>query len=218
MKTNILVETENVKRANKMISELLSRPKTEQRGLGLIYGPPGYGKTRYAEKTAFSNNWGYLRINATYTPKSFLQAIYQRLNWLINSDESIISGFTSTLENLCIEMFQSNPELVIMIDEINLMIMEKKWDVLEIIRDFIDKSFATIILVGEEDTKKRLKVYNPHYFDRCAFFYKFTKNTKTDLMNIYKNLSNINSSFFLYAFICKRGACRENYKACEKIG
>ena len=60
MKIKQLVETENVKSANRMLKNLLERTRTENVGLGLFYGRPGFGKTRWAIKTAQDNGYVYI--------------------------------------------------------------------------------------------------------------------------------------------------------------
>ena len=71
MNENILAKTENVKRATKVIDFLLNRPLTEMVGLGLIYGPPGLGKSRFAQQTAIQSNYIYIKLRSTITPRSF---------------------------------------------------------------------------------------------------------------------------------------------------
>jgi len=82
MKQGSLVRTSNVIQADKCIDYLITRPKMEMVGLGLIYGKPGLGKTTYAKRVAFSRGYLYLRLEATTTPKSFatelLTALYRR--------------------------------------------------------------------------------------------------------------------------------------------
>ncbi len=50
MKQGTLVRTQNVIAADKCIEYLLTRPKLEMVGLGLLYGRPGLGKTTYASR------------------------------------------------------------------------------------------------------------------------------------------------------------------------
>ena len=79
MKTHQLIEIENVKNANRALKNLLERPRTEIVGLGLFYGKPGLGKTRWAWKTAYDNDYIYLRLEANMTIKDFIGNILSKL-------------------------------------------------------------------------------------------------------------------------------------------
>lgn len=52
MKQGKLVRTRNVVEADEAINLLVTRPKEEMVGLGLLYGKPGLGKTTYATRIA----------------------------------------------------------------------------------------------------------------------------------------------------------------------
>ena len=98
MRERILVETDNVREVNKLVYKLLKRPKTEIPGLAVVYGPTGFGKTRWSEMTAFRNGWGYMRINRLMREKAFVQEIYRRLHWLIYGEEYTMKRTASKIE------------------------------------------------------------------------------------------------------------------------
>lgn len=181
MKDNQLAMTGNVETANMEIERLLGRKRSEQRGLALIYGETGMGKTAYVERMAFSRGWLYYRFRETDTTRSFLLGLYQRLNRRIYGDESIPRSWSrSQLENYVIGLLGDYPEMVIVVDEVNLMTTSRRWDVIEVIRDMVDMSFATVILVGEESVEHCLKNYNKHFWDRIGFNVKFGANSVDD--------------------------------------
>ena len=62
MREYTLAKTNNVKKGYELFDYLINRPKTEMVGLGLIYGPPGLGKSRFARQTAIQNNYIYFRM------------------------------------------------------------------------------------------------------------------------------------------------------------
>lgn len=192
MREKVLVETKNVKEVNKLVEGLLKRPKTEIPGLAVVYGPTGFGKTRWSEITAFRGGWGYLRINRLQGSKSFVQEVYRRLHWLIKHEEFVPKGSAAKIEEMCINILQDHPEIVLFIDEINHKIHKREWDILEIIRDLADRSYASIIMVGEQDTVEALNNYNPHFFGRCNFFYKFEKNSVEDAKKIFRGVAEVN--------------------------
>jgi replication-associated recombination protein RarA len=191
LKEQILVETKNVANVNRLVHSLLKRPKHEIPGLAVVYGSSGFGKTRWSEITAMKNGWGYLRINRLQREKSFIQEVYRRLYWLVYHEDVTIIGHAAKIEEDCIKLLQDNPDIVLFIDEINHKIHKRQWDILEIIRDLTDRSFASIIMIGEQDTVDALTGYNPHFFARCNFFYKFEKNSLEDVMKICHEVADV---------------------------
>jgi replication-associated recombination protein RarA len=187
----VLVKTRNVIEVDQLVSKLLKRPMHEIPGLAVVYGPTGYGKTRWGEITAFHNGWGYMRINRLQREKAFIQEVYRRLHWLVYNDEITPRGHASKIEEDCIKLLQDNPHIVLFIDEINHKIHKREWDILEIIRDLADRSFASIIMIGEQDTVEALTDYNPHFFGRCNFFYKFEKNSLEDVKKICREVAEV---------------------------
>ena len=63
MEQGKLIQTVNVTRAQQCIDFLLTRPKQEIVGLGMLYGKPGLGKTTFATRTAFRNGYTYLHLS-----------------------------------------------------------------------------------------------------------------------------------------------------------
>lgn len=188
---NILIETDNVKKANSMLTKMESKKGAD---MTLIYGHPGTGKSHFAKKNFAQNGWGYYRIETMETPKSFLREIYRSLILEMTGTESVIRGDGSTLAKATIELFQdisfqrersqTQKPYIFFIDEINLAIQQRKWPIVELIRDFRDIANAKIIMIGEEDTKKRLERYNSHFFNRCSNFCEFDITGKIDMSNI----------------------------------
>jgi hypothetical protein len=214
-----LVTTENTKLADGQVRKILSRSPERLRGMMLVYGAPGHGKTEWAELTAFSKQWMYIRLIENCTAKWFLSEVYRRLTLKADGVEREFRGTLAELESACIDIFADHPEYVMMIDEINLAIQFKHWRVLEIIRDFADLSFATFIMIGEQDTKVQVENYNKHFFDRCMFFVQFLPNTIEDYRNVVKAVSPIALDDELIAEMHKRtkGNLRQWVKTIESF-
>jgi len=220
MKQNKLVETVNVTEARKLIINFLKRTKTEQRGIALIYGDPGLGKTRLGERMAFSDpNWLYLRLRSQVTRKSFLQDVYARVTSKVYGAPQVLRGTLAEIENAIMDLLEQNPEIVMVIDEVNLAIQFHKWDILELIRDFADLSFASFILIGEHDTKNAIERYNKHFFDRCQFFYQFKKNGVEDVARVLNEVSDIQFNSDMAAYLHKEtdGNLRKLGKSVELL-
>jgi DNA transposition AAA+ family ATPase len=170
MKTMQLVETENVKNANRVLKNLLERPKTEVVGLGLFYGSAGRGKTRWCIKTAQEKGYIYLRLETNITLKDFLKELLFRLsNRRIPYNE--IKGSVNMIYSRVLEVLQNDSNSVIFIDEVDIAFQNVR--ILSTIRDLVDGSLATIVLIGMEKAKEMLIQMNRHYFDRCFSIYEF---------------------------------------------
>jgi len=191
MKKHVLTETNNVKEVKRLIASFLGRTKSEQRGIALIYGDPGLGKTRMGERMAFNNQWLYLRMQANATSKWFLDSVYARVTKYVYGAPQVFKGTLADTEQAIINLLGEHPEIVMVIDEINLPLQFHKWSVVEMIRDFADLSFASFILIGEHDTKALIERYNKHFFDRCNFFYQFKKITIQDYPKLIVNSSDV---------------------------
>jgi ATP:corrinoid adenosyltransferase len=191
MKTRKLVETQNVVEATREVKKLLKRTREEIPGLALIYGRPGYGKTSFGERLAFKNGWGYYRMEKSDKAKAFLEKLHRILCKLTTGIVEETRGNAQQIFKKCLVMLQDHPETTVVIDEINLTIQSLNWDILEIIRDFVDKSYSTFILIGEEDTKDRLQKYNSHYFNRCYFFYQFKPCSVEDYKKYFNEVCEI---------------------------
>jgi len=188
---NILCETENVRKANSMLNRMEGKKGAD---MTLIYGHPGTGKSHFAIKNFAQNGWGYHRLSTMETPKMFLREIYRSLILEMTGKESVIHVDSGTLARATIELFQeisyqrerlqNKKPYIFFIDEINLAIQNRKWQIVELIRDFRDIANAKIIMIGEEDTKKRLERYNSHFFNRCSNFCEFDITSTNEMINI----------------------------------
>ena len=136
MKTHQLVEIENVKNANRQLKNLLERTKLEIVGLGLFYGKAGLGKSRWAWKTAFENQYIYLRLECNATVKDFLKALLARLQGSSNS-YSDIKGTQSHIYRQILDILQGDQNTVVFLDEIDVGFHNRR--ILATIRDFIDQ-------------------------------------------------------------------------------
>ncbi len=197
---NKLIPTTNTKEADKVLDGLKNK---KGEGMVLLFGETGFGKSFYGLQKTFSAGWGYYRLHASDTARSFVQEIYVRMNKVINGSTELIRGNTPKIEKACIELFRQNSDYVLVIDEVNLAIQFRKWEIIEIIRDFKDEGGATIVMIGEHDTQEGLKGYNQHFFSRCEFV-EFKANTNEDIAGIIKNTTKIKFDAPIYAKIIKK--------------
>lgn len=186
MEQGKLIQTINVIKAQECIDFLLTRPKQEIVGLGMLYGKPGLGKTTFATRTAFRNGYTYLRLEATSTPKTFAKDLLTSLyrNYCIG--DFIPHGSTNTLFKQCIQILCEQEDAVIIIDEVDYAF--RYHQLLGSIRDLADETLAVILLIGMQEAKDKLSRIDAHYFDRCNYFYEFQDNTKEDIMQVTKKV------------------------------
>lgn len=193
MKTNLLIETENVKGAVNAIRYLESRPVEEIVGLGLLYGQPGLGKTRFARVWAIRHGWIYIRLEATMTAKSFLSRLLRIIYEKTGRSGHVPRGSSSTLlDELIVELQQHRYNIVI--DEIDHAFPYGKRELLGTIRDIVDETLSIVLLVGMGDAKDRLMALDAHYFDRCNAFYQFKPLSSGDVTRYLKNVSEVDLS------------------------
>lgn len=212
----LLVQTENVKAAQKALSYLLRRPKSEMVGLGLIYGAPGLGKSRFALRTAFQNGYIYLRLDATMTQKAFLTRLLKSLQYRLSRDFPI-RGDSHKLYGEIIELLNEYPDIVIFIDEVDYAF--KKRGLLGSIRDLVDDSQVTIMLFGMQDARMNLLKANAHYFDRCNYFVEFKPLSLADTAAICSEAGEVKMSDDVVEWIHKnsKGTVRKMMKLLDYV-
>lgn len=189
MKSYVLTETDNVKRARTTIAYLLSRPKSEMVGLGLIWGKPGLGKTRFAKRIATNEGYIWLRLEATSTARSFVGHLYNALLYKGNQLNEPVRGRTNDIYQKCLELLEDMPNTVIILDEIDYAFRDKA--LLGTIRDIVDQTTAAIVMVGMGDAKTQLLKANTHYFDRCNSFCEFLPIGLDDCRKVITEVSDI---------------------------
>ena len=189
MEQGKLIQTVNVTRAQQCIDFLLTRPKQEIVGLGMLYGKPGLGKTTFATRTAFRNGYTYLRLEATSTPKTFAKELLSSLYRNYGYGDYIPHGSTNTLFKQCVQVLCEQQDAVVIIDEIDYAFDQPK--LLGAIRDIVDETLVIILLVGMQTARDRLSRLNEHYFDRCNAFVEFQPVNKKDIRSIAQEVMEI---------------------------
>ena len=220
MKIKQLVEIENVKNANRVLRNLIDRPKTEVVGLGLFYGRAGLGKTRWATKTAQENGYIYIRLETNITTKDFLRELLSKLLHKTMPYYEVRGTFNE-IYNQILDYLQSHQDTVILCDEIDYGFSNEK--ILATIRDLADQSLATFALIGMEEAKEKLVRMRSHFFDRTNAFYQFKPLSQDDAEKIFKSICEVVIDLQILQYIHKKcnGTMRILNKyidAIERIG
>ncbi len=189
MKEYGLARINNVERASELIEYLKHRPKTEMVGLGLIYGEPGLGKSRFARLSAIQNDYIYFRLEASMSLKSFATKLLEMVNFHFGIPKSKITGNSNMIINKALNILRNYENTVIVIDEVDYAFKAQK--ILGSIRDIVDETLSIVILVGMADAKEKLLMLDSHYFDRCNFFCEFKPLNSEDIHLICKEVCEV---------------------------
>lgn len=220
MKEQVFVKTANTQEAMSAITKLLNRPKHEMVGLGMIYGEPGLGKSRLAKMVSYRKGFIYIRLEATDTAKSFAQKLWIGLKYQLNltneggnDNGNAPCGSTNNLIGMCLRILMDAPDSVIMIDEFDNAMPNR--ELRETIRDIVDQTFATVILVGMRGVREKLERTNPHFFDRSNFFCEFKPLSHDDVAKVCKEVCDYELSAKLVetAYRVSNGQFRRLIKA-----
>ncbi len=217
MKQLAMSTTKNVVNGQKMIEYLLNRPKTEMVGLGLIYGQPGLGKSRFAKQQAIMNDYVYLRLEATMTAKSFSVRLLEVLRYHLGITKTPIWGSTNEIFNKILDILRHYDNLVIIIDEIDYAFDRKR--ILGSIRDIVDETLSVVVLVGMSDAREKLLMADAHYFDRCNYFCEFQEVTEEDIRLLCQEVPDVRIDDKIVKFLKKvtKGNLRKLMKALYSI-
>jgi len=220
MKTHQLIEIENVKNANKALKSLLERTRTEIVGLGLFYGKTGLGKTRWAFKTALENGYVYMRLECNATVRDFLCSLLGKLLHITNSNQEI-KGSKNEIYLQILDILQRNQNLTIFLDESDYAFQNRK--ILSTIRDFVDMSLASFVLITMEQGKDKLRSLPKQYYDRVNCYCMFNNLSLSDVEKLVKEVCevSVDDKILKYIFSQSNGTMRVICKfieALEKIG
>jgi hypothetical protein len=220
MKTGKILEIENVLNANQALTALLMREKSESAGLGLFFGRPGLGKSRWAMSTALKKNYYYLRLEHGHTTRSFLGELLVTLKYR-TARASDVCGSAKDIYNEVLDFLQNEPNVVILIDEIDYGF--RKAGIIATIRDMVDQSFVSIVLIGMHTAKQSLLKLNAHYFDRCNAFCEFKNISQVDVGKLLSGISEVSCDDELVEYLhrASNGTLRlliKHISNLEKIG
>jgi DNA transposition AAA+ family ATPase len=144
---NSIQPLRNVAAMAELIKKLENR-KHGLPGMGIFYGPPGYGKTMAAIYAASALDAIHISVQELWTRKTLLQQVLRELGAVPQK----------TLAEM---MMQANEQLAIaarplIIDEADYAIQR---GLIQIIRDFHDGSDVPVILVGMEKLPQKLRTW-----------------------------------------------------------
>jgi len=159
-----------IERATSLVTSLIERDKGIP-GLALIFGPPGLGKTRFGIWLADRIGAIFLRALATATLRSFLQDLVFELG--------VQPMFrASDLYRQARQALSENPRLVI-VDEIDRL--AASWQAIEMLRDLSDETGIPILMIGMEESERKLVRYRHLFYRMKSHIMRFTPLSEADV-------------------------------------
>ena len=116
-------------------------------GMGVLYGPPGYGKTVAASAIALATRGYYVQMRSAWSRKTLLEKIIFEMGAKPSGTIPVL------LDQICEQLATSGRPLLI--DEVDFALRSDA--MVELVRDIYEGSQGTILLVGEELLPQRLK-------------------------------------------------------------
>lgn len=124
-------------------------------GLGIFYGPSGYGKTFSAVYAANKHRAYFLEVGDSWTKKRFLEGLAVEVGMPTN-------GTISAIVDRIIAALEDDPRPII-IDEADIILAR---GYIEQVREFHNKAGVPIILIGEELFPSKLRAVSERVANR----------------------------------------------------
>ncbi len=141
----------NVSAMMTLIETVRQRPE-QSAGFGLFYGRSGYGKTVASTYAQNEENCLYIEVREFWTRRDFCVAFLEELGQRPR-------GTISAMMREIIALIGMDYGRAIIIDEADKLVDKR---MIELARDLQEMTRAPVILVGEEQLKNKLAVY-----ERC---------------------------------------------------
>jgi AAA domain len=193
---DVMTKTKNVQRAMQFIDLVQKRDVIRQRGLLLIYGIWGLGKTWFGERFAGENGFIYLRLVQAMSPKDFLWHFLKKLNENLGKSEmpskkgNNVFDLYLKIKSVINTEFDHPP--VFILDEFDYA--TKRPAILSNVRDLADQTIGTYICIGMQNCYDDIKRAAPYFFNRKMFTLEFKPIPPEDMKKLVKEVSEVNIS------------------------
>lgn len=157
-----IIPVKNIGRLTGAAESLLARAPGMP-GMGLVYGPTGYGKTTACTWLINQVHGVYVRAMKLWSPKTMLEAISRELD--LDLHGLTLAGM---LERIIQRLAETNRPLFI--DEADYVVESKR--LLDSLRDLHDMSAVPVILIGMHGIDRRIRS-NPQFTGRLAQWVQF---------------------------------------------
>jgi len=136
----------------------------ENKGLGIIVGKTGFGKTFTLEQYSKMSRVCYIECDDAMSCRDLIEAIEKRVG--------LPTGYGSTWRriNEIREFFNINTGYVLIIDEADKLISKYTQKKMEILRGIYDQSNVGLIIAGEPSLESKVKGYLARFANRVDFY------------------------------------------------
>jgi len=148
---NEMVKTTDVRRFMQSVEDLLNRPMGTE-GMGLLWGPPGTGKTTSLAYVANVYDAVYVRAVGCWTVTSMLGDLCRELGGKRMLRRSDMVEYI--VEELSKDGRAPRP---IFIDEADYCF--RQFEMIDSLRDIYDLSGCPVVLIGMEDIARRIRTH-----------------------------------------------------------
>lgn len=179
MKTRV-VPIKNIFAMREAADALLSRSQGMP-GMGLIYGPTGYGKTTATTWLVNQVHGVYVRSMALWSPKTMLEAIARELD--IDVRRLTLAGMAGAIVQRLAETGRP-----LFIDEADYLVDSKR--LVDTLRDIHDMSTSPVVLIGMSGIDRKLRGH-PQLTGRMAQWVEFSGMDAEDVRMLADGLCEI---------------------------
>lgn len=150
--TGHIAPLKNVANCLDVAQRIVNRPIGVD-GLGLFYGPSGYGKSKASQYVQNKFDAIYLEVFDFWTRKVFVEMLLREL--YVEKPR----GTVASMMQQSLSLLQDEPDRLLIIDEADKLV-DKGF--IELVRDLYKGAKIPVLLVGEELLPQKLKRY-----ERC---------------------------------------------------
>lgn len=150
----------------------------DDRGLGIIIGRSGYGKTYALKAYARMPRVVYLECDDTMSTRDLVDDLEMALGM-----PKATSGTTHKRVKRIREFLNINTGYLIIVDEADKLINKYTAAKMEILRGIFDQSDVGIVIAGEPKLESDIKAFLDRFANRVDFGYKLHGLNNTELKN-----------------------------------
>ena len=178
----------------------------ENKGLGIVVGKSGYGKTHALRKYAELQRVIYIEGNETMNCKDIIRRIENK----IGAPRSY-GSIDERMERI-VEFFNINQGYLLIMDEADKLINKYTQKKIELLRNIADGSQLGIVIAGEPVLETLLKGYDVRFANRMDFYYKMRGLLKKEVEDYLEGYEIEEKA--LYEFVAR---ANNNQSGCFRL-
>lgn len=140
------------------LMEILVTRDAELPGMGVLYGPSGWGKTKAVSSVAVHYRAVYVQIRSHFTAKALLLAVLAEMS--VKPARTV----SEMADQVCDQLMHASRPLIL--DDMDYAVKRK---LVDLVRDLYEGSGAAILMVGEENFPREI-LRNERFHNRILKF------------------------------------------------